>query len=309
MEIVKVIGVVCTVIGTCIAAFKFFWKAPADRDKQASKKNIDTVASRFIALFESHGVHRNQIPVFFDHGLTLYDCADESELLKKLDTQTLKDAAELFGVNLEWLQGASSEIYDIPSFYKDNNACEKYLTEFKRNKPDAQITTYVLTAKADKRYRDENNAVIFIAEVIGNINDREIYRYHLAGKVQNDYWKARTYFAVCCTLLIKYGFHPKGKIIDEDWLIKLNKGQTLIGYDYSDGSQNFILPSCGMWYVDEFLECPDKYLAGVNPEIDNFGHIAALQMWLEFKHYMKVSDESTYQNIQKSFVEKLKKIS
>ena len=38
----------------------------------SSKKQsaeVDSVASRFIRLFENHGVHRNQIPRFFGHGL------------------------------------------------------------------------------------------------------------------------------------------------------------------------------------------------------------------------------------------------
>lgn len=299
------------VLGGIVAVttiYKFFWKAPADREGEAAPSKISTVASRFVALFESHGVHRNQIPDFFDHGLTLHDCADEAELLKKLDTKTLTDASELFGVNLEWLQGASSEIYEIPSFYKDNKACEKYLTEFKSNRPDAQITTYVLTANADKQYLDQDNAVLLIAEVIGHINDREIYRYHLAGKIQNNYWKARAYFAVSCALLIKHGFSPIGQTVDEQWLITLNKGKTLIEYDYNDGWQDFILPSSCVWYVDEFLECPDKYLSDVDPERNNFGHISALQMWLEFKHFMKIGDESSYKKAEAAFVEKLKEL-
>ena len=61
------------------------------------------------------------------HHIALHDCANETELLKKLDSQCLNDAAELFGVNLEWLQGASKEVYDILRFYKDNAACEEYL--------------------------------------------------------------------------------------------------------------------------------------------------------------------------------------
>jgi hypothetical protein len=305
MDIVSIVGVLFTVLGTLIALHAIF----KNRNKKEKSIEVATVASRFVALFESHGVHRNQIPDFFDHGLTLHDCADESELLKKLDTKILTDASKLFGVNLEWLQGASSEIYDIPSFYKDNKACEKYLTEFQSNRLDAQITTYVLTENADKQHLDGDNAVLLIAEVIGHINDREICRYHLAGKIQKNYWKARAYFAVSCALLIKHGFHPIGQTVDEEWLITLNKGKTLIEYDYNDGGQNFILPSRCVWYIDEFLECPDKYLSGVDPERDNFGHISALRMWLKFEHFMKIDDESSYKKAIMAFEGKLKTLS
>lgn len=42
----------------------------------------DSIASRFVLLFERHGIHRNQIPRFFDHGLTLADVAGDDRLLR-----------------------------------------------------------------------------------------------------------------------------------------------------------------------------------------------------------------------------------
>jgi hypothetical protein len=52
-----------------------------------SRKNLPTesIATRFVRLFESHGVHRNQIPSFIGHGLTLQDIQDDTSLLAKLD--------------------------------------------------------------------------------------------------------------------------------------------------------------------------------------------------------------------------------
>lgn len=304
MDVITIIGVLATLISTLAALYVIFINRATHR-----KVIPDNVATRFMMLFKSHGVHYNQIPAFFDHGLTLHDCSDHSHLIKKLDNGILTDASELFGVNLEWLQCASPEIYDIPSFYKDNKACEEYLANLKASKPTANFCAYVLNAKGDRHYPDEDNAVLLIVEVIGHINQREIYRYHLAGKIQNNYWKARAYFAVSCALLIKHGFRPIGQTVDEEWLITLNAGKTLIEYDFSEGLQDFILPNSRVWYVDEFLECPEKYLAGVDPERNNFGHISALHMWLEFKSFMKIGDETSYQQAQKGFVGKLKELS
>lgn len=325
MDFITIVGVLFTVFGTLIA-FYSVWKSR--KNTTVVHKN-DSITSRFIALFESHGVHRNQIPDFFGHGITLHECADETELLNKLDSQCLNDAAELFGVNLEWLQGASTEIYDIPSFYKDNNACDVYLANLKNTHSKDNFSAYVLRAKKKKKHlltifldliayvlsyktdihnRDRDNAVFLITEVIGHINEREIYRYHLAGKIQNNYWKARAYFAVSCALLIKHGFQPIGQTVNEQWLISLNEGKTLIEYDFTEGWQHFILPNSRVWYVDEFLECPEKYLAGVDPERDNFGHISALQMWLEFKHFMKADGRMSYEESVAAFENKLKKL-
>ena len=53
------------------------------------------IASRFFQLFENHGVHRNQIPRFFEHGLALTDVKDEDSILPKLNEEVLNDVCEL----------------------------------------------------------------------------------------------------------------------------------------------------------------------------------------------------------------------
>ncbi|WP_354622938.1 hypothetical protein [Psychromonas sp. MME2] len=63
-----------------------------------------------------------------------------------------------------------------------------------------------------------------------------------------------------------------------------------------------------IWYVDEFLEPPEKYLSGVDPEIDNFGYISVLEMWLHFKDFMKIGDENSFNKAQVAFKNKLKEL-
>lgn len=62
---------------------------------------IDSVAMRFVQLFEAHGVHRNQIPRFFGHELTLVQVKDDESLLQALTEEMLTDAADLFAVRRE----------------------------------------------------------------------------------------------------------------------------------------------------------------------------------------------------------------
>ena len=47
------------------------------------KRPQETVAGRFIRLFESHGVHRNQIPRFFGHGLAVQQIRREKYVSSK----------------------------------------------------------------------------------------------------------------------------------------------------------------------------------------------------------------------------------
>lgn len=79
---------------------------------------LSTVPSRFVDLFENHGVHRNQIPRFFGNGLTLNDVETNEKLLPKLTPEILQTAADLFAVRIEWLEGVDNKIYPVHDFYK-----------------------------------------------------------------------------------------------------------------------------------------------------------------------------------------------
>src|SRR5690606_32733164 len=80
------------------------------------KQPQETVAGRFIRLFESHGVHRSQIPRFLGHGLTLQDVQSDDGLLSILDEAMLQAACDLFAVRREWLDGADSQVYACHDF-------------------------------------------------------------------------------------------------------------------------------------------------------------------------------------------------
>lgn len=78
---------------------------------RSSGNKTESVASRFIRLFESHGVHLNQIPRFFGHELTLKDVQDDDSLILILDEEILEAACTLFAVKREWLDGSAGHVY------------------------------------------------------------------------------------------------------------------------------------------------------------------------------------------------------
>src|SRR5690606_34435943 len=47
------------------------------------------IAMRFFELFQSHGVHRNQIPRFLGNGFSIFDVQNEATLLPKLNDALL----------------------------------------------------------------------------------------------------------------------------------------------------------------------------------------------------------------------------
>jgi len=305
--------------GICVAVitiYKFFWKAPSEKEAK-DVKNInevdiktDTIATRFIALFESHGVHRNQIEEFFGHGLDIPSCATDEELLKKLTPKIITDAVKLFGVNKDWLEGSSKEIYNITDFYKHPEKFESYLIDILDNTKAGDLSAYAITSKK-KLMNDFNDSLLVISEPIGEINQREVFKYHLLGKWGIHYWKSRAYFAACCALMFKYGLSVTGEIVDRNWLSTSCEGHKLLKYDFTQGNCGVIFPSSGSWVVSDFVEMPDEYLKGMNTEKGHATNLA-LDMWLSLSEsgYMRCfpEDEGFHADVENLFKKKIEEL-
>src|ERR1700733_13448550 len=83
-----------------------------------ARKRIDTPATRFVSLFESHGIHRNQIFRLLGHRAPIADLQNDDALLRSLTGELLDQAASLFAVRRDWLDCATDEIYPLHDFYK-----------------------------------------------------------------------------------------------------------------------------------------------------------------------------------------------
>jgi hypothetical protein len=171
--------------------------------KQSSE--IDTVAFRFIRLFEKHGVHRNQIPRFFGHDLTLADMASNEKLLSKLTHEILQAACELFAVRLEWLEGADEKIYETYHFYKNLEEYAEFLTQLKADDEHRIISRLVLSTTTAW----EEDALLVLEEQIGYISDEPVVRYHLCSGWVNKYWKSRADLTACVAMTLKQNVYIK----------------------------------------------------------------------------------------------------
>jgi len=305
--------------GICVAVitiYKFFWKAPSEKESKDVKQideveiKAETIATRFITLFESHGVHRNQIEEFFGHGLDIPSCATDDELLKKLTPEIITNAVKLFGVNKDWLEGSSTEIYDIPDFYKHPEDFDLYLAELVKNTDANKLSAYALTIEKQSNH-EFNDSLFVIAEPIGEINQREIYKYHLLGRWGIHYWKSRAYFTACCALLYKHGLSVAGKVVERDWLNEICEGTKLLDYDFSERYGGIDFPSVGIWIVSDFVEMPDEYLKGLNTK-DGHSLNLALEMWFDLNEegYMRCfpDEKSFHIGVEKQFTARIKEL-
>lgn len=248
--------------------------------KQPAK--VDSVASRFIRLFEKHGVHQNQIPRFFGHGLSLADVDDNKTLLTKLTPQIMQSACELFAVRLKWLEGVDDQIYETHDFYKCPEEYAEFLAKLINGRDHHIYAKLVLSTNPSS----QEDALLILEEPIDEIDNELVMRYHLCSNWFSQYWKSRADLTACIAMtanqpMIMTGTKTSANIekfcageafiADMDHLPHAFKRDWLLRKQYKP------------WYPDDWLFNPQDYLDGVNEGL--FGKVSALECWLY--HYDK----------------------
>lgn len=241
-----------------------------------SKKSVEleSVTTRFIHLFETHGVHRNQIPRFFGHGITLKDLQDDFSLITKLDEEILDDACELFAVRREWLDGADKQVHFHHDFYKQPKEFLRFITNLKLANAEGQLDGE-LFAPDDPDFNAE--AILILNEIIGYVGNEPIYRYHLCNNWAYSYWKARAYLTACVAIAWKQKVYIRGTITAKKFINKLTQGEILLACQ-KEGVESLFGKR---WYAEDMALLPKAFLQDMIPERHNFGLVSGLDLWLK----------------------------
>ncbi|XOF32904.1 MAG: hypothetical protein ACL93V_12915 [Candidatus Electrothrix sp. YB6] len=278
-----------------------------ERIKLIKPKKEDSVASRFIRLCESHGVHRNQIPRVFGHNLTVADVASADALLSRLSEEILEDACKRFAVRREWLDGASSEIYPIHHFSKDFDEFTDFITQLTSENPDSYIR--VILIKPDEKSYGQP-ALLLFEEKIGNTADNSYYRYHLSNEWIYSSGMVRGYLtAYIAKCLLYRRLHVFGISAPSKLIKSISDGQTMLGWNGKGAIEGI---KGRKWYPEDMALSPEDFLDGVNPETDKFGVIEGLSIWLklESQGHMKLGlNIERERNARQLFEQELKKYS
>jgi hypothetical protein len=242
--------------------------------RQESKKlaQIQIVARRFVQLFEMHGVNRNQIPRFFDNSLTLSTLQDDAKLLEVLTSEKLLAAAQLFDVRLDWLEGATDEIYkDKGNFYKNPKRFAEFVDDVLARSDD--VNGLLLVGDINRKGKDTAcDAFLVIAEAVGHLGDKAIYRYHVCDAWVFSYWKCRAYLTACIATAWKKGLYIHGKHVSAKELEGVEAKTVLPILESIQGER---------WEPEYMAEDPDLFLDGLAE--GDFGKVAALELWLELE--------------------------
>ncbi|EGZ6886787.1 hypothetical protein [Vibrio cholerae] len=245
--------------------------------KKSDKTHQELLSTRLISVFEAHGVHRNQIPNVIGHGLTLYDVSSDAYLLEKLNNDILASTCNLFGINRDWLDGASEEVYSTYNFYKYPQKFSKFLSELLAKCGSENLDGVLLTV--DKVDRG-TESVLILQETLGLINNKPYFRYYLCSGWVFSYWKSRGYIAASVAMCWKNKVYVRGLYLDASTVSRYASGKSLLNF-----GQDGVHFSNGIrWYAEDLVEDPEVYLKNVDPEENKFGLNAALSLWFQLNN-------------------------
>ncbi|BCL72357.1 hypothetical protein TUMSATVNIG1_43270 [Vibrio nigripulchritudo] len=274
---------------------------PFRRNQEVDTSTPELLSTRLVGVYEAHGVHRNQIPKVVGHGLTLFDVSTDELLLKKLDEKILTSTCQLFGINRDWLDGASEEVYPTYDFYKYPDKFEDFLSSLLENTCSEKLDGILLTV--DKVDRG-TQSVLVLQETIGSINDKEFYRYYLCNGWVSSYWKSRGYLAACVAMCWKNKIYIRGMYLDKSIVNKYAHGHNLLSF----GSDGIYKLNGIPWYAEDLALVPEIYLRNVDPEERRFGLIAALSLWFQLFNQGYLETGCPVGNVESKFEEARRKI-
>ena len=221
----------------------------------------ETLAQRFLRLFEAHGVHPNQIPRFFGHSLALRDVQSAEDLSRCLTDEHLAAACELFGVRRSWLERGEGQAHEVHHFYLRPESLGVFLDALPavRSGQGLQMNAWLLVAGMDAR-REES--LLLLDEPIGELNDDVIYRHHCIEAGPLGYWKARVSTAALLAQLTRRQVLVQGRRCPPAVVTQLLRTLDLPS---AEALEELYLSS-GRVEVEDWLLEPEDLLEGVDPE-------------------------------------------
>ncbi len=154
------------------------------RWRASRKPAIESVAARFLELYETHGVAAAQIPRF-EPALKLAALQSHETLLGALTPELLDRTARRFGVQRTWLEGTTNLLYRTWHCYKHSESFFARLRTLPFKRGEFQIRALTSVKQLDYRCGGTQPIALVFVEKIAAIEDVseiwDIDRYHVCG--------------------------------------------------------------------------------------------------------------------------------
>tara|TARA_R110002049_G_scaffold29552_12_gene100431 strand:- start:1963 stop:2841 length:879 start_codon:yes stop_codon:yes gene_type:complete len=278
-----------------------------EKYKQPKRQEEENVATRFIKLFEKHGIYRNQIPRYFDHGLSLDDVSSTDKLLTKLNHETLKAAAKLFSIRIEWLEGADDELYELHDFYKHPEDYRAFLEQLVivNNKSYRLRVKLIISSK----FTHNEDALLILEEPIADLGENQIVRYHLCGGWNYEYFKCRADIAACIGISDQLKVNIPRVLNVNEYIGNYCEGRGFIPdlYDFplAYKRNHFFKKTYNLFHLDELLSDPRIFVDDVRDGL--WGKTSALELWLNYYDQGFMDTKYISREVFSKYLEELQK--
>ncbi len=239
---------------------------------------FESLPTRFARLFETHGVHRNQIPRFFGHGLSLSDMRDDTALSCRLGHEHLQHASELFGVELSWLESGEGPAQARHSFYKQPEAFAAFIEAMatRAKLADGYLRGLIMWPTT---WDSETEIVLLLSEPVGTLDDNVIERFHWVGGGPASYWRSRGYVASQIAMAVHNSVILSGRRLPNKLINNSVIEPDLLGLPSFDRLRF----SGKVFQPEDWLTKPKSFLEDLDPERNEFGLVASLGLWIQLE--------------------------
>ena len=164
--------------------------------RQRRNRAIYDLASRWLSIFECHGVTRNQIPRLLpSFCLPLDKLNDESKLLELLSDELCTAICNLFNVERSWLDGDSDRVYAPICLDRSIDTLLAALIETKLRTDESELLVF-RTSKRELAEDWRQFGALIIRSKIYTFEEKSIYRYTPIFSLQNWGNQKQRYYAV-----------------------------------------------------------------------------------------------------------------
>jgi hypothetical protein len=212
-----------------------------------------TLVNRFLEVFKSHGVHRNEIPRCIPEkfGVSLVELGNKNKLIEKLTPELIDWVASTFNIRREWLEKNERRIYDTVRYYKNEHSLLRLLKELKmKNHYELEVVAYKDAKELDPSSECRQHVNLLIITPAFKIGDKSIMKYiPTATQWDWQYWQSRyqirSIIHVCCA---KLNIRFDGYDLDSEKMSELTDGLVF--------PKNIIdkAPKRYSWFPDDYLE-------------------------------------------------------
>ncbi len=225
-----------------------------DRFEEKKNANKETPASRFVAVFESHGIHRNQIPRYLPDVLTLANVQSDKALTTVLNQKMIDRVSDLFRVNADWIECASSNPYQPFDFYKQPQKFVEFIEDLLTSGSDLCGVVFTSAAPGSGHHAD---TFILLEETFDIAPELPLTRYYILDNWFFNYGKSRAYLIACVAAAWKKDVYIHGRKVSKELVRKYEFGEKLLEPDVTDHWPG------AHWHPEDMALDPKKLIEGL----------------------------------------------